>query len=133
MDIKLPTGAQLTVTESSFQDVDALMSALSDAGIGVPLANDLMGMDVTVLKDALLKAYKSDALKNAIFKCGERAMYENVKVTRALFDDPKLKDQARADYFLILWHIVEVNCAPFFVKIFSALRERLKTSPFSPQ
>lgn len=129
MDIVLPTGARLVVSEASYQDVDALMTALANAGIGVQLANDLLNMDVTILKDALLKSYASQALKDAIFKCAQRAVYENTKVTRGLFDDPKLKDKARADHFLILWEVVKVNCTPFFAQIFSVLKERLGTNP----
>ena len=69
----LPSGATLDVSESSFEDCDVLMSALASAGIGVQLAEDLTKLDVSVLKDALLKAYAAEDLKRAIFKCATRA------------------------------------------------------------
>ena len=130
MDFTLPTGSKLTVSESSYEDADALLKALLKCAKGIPLAKDPMSMDVSVLKDAFIEAATSPEVDQAIFKCAERAMYENVKVTKAIFDDPKIKDKARADRFLIQWHVIEVNCGPFFGKTFSVLRERLKTSPF---
>jgi hypothetical protein len=130
MDFVLPSGSKMTVSESSYEDANALLKALLKAAKGIPLAKDPMSMDVTVLKDALIEAATSSEVDAAIFKCAERAVYENVKVTKALFDDPKLKEAARADYFLIQWHVIEVNCGPFFGKTFSILRERLGTSPF---
>lgn len=130
MDFILPTGSKLTVSEASFPAADALLKALMRCAKGIPLGTDILKMDVTVLKDALIQAATSPEVDQAFFKCAERAVYENMKVTPALFDDPKLKDNARADYFLIQWYVIEVNCGPFFGKTFSILRERLKTSPY---
>lgn len=131
MDFTLPTGSKLSVSEASYADANALLKALLRSAKGIPLAQDVLSMDVTVLKDAFIEASTSEDVDRAIFKCAERAVYENARVTRDLFDDPKLKDKARADYFLILWHVIEVNCGPFFGTTFSVLRERLKTSPFT--
>ncbi len=130
MDFTLPSGATMIVSESAYADAIGLLKALMKTMKGVPLAADVMSLDVSVLKDALIEAGTSPEVDTALFKCAERAVYENVKVTHGLFDDPKLKDQARGDYFLILWHVIEVNCGPFFGKTFSLLRERLKTSPY---
>lgn len=130
MDFTLPTGSKLTVSEAAYVDANTLLKALLKSAKGIPLAADVLKMDVTVLKDAIIEASTSPEVDQAIFKCAERSMYENVKVTRDLFDDPKLKDKARADYFLILWHVIEVNCGPFFGTTFSVLSERLRTSPY---
>ncbi len=130
MDFTLPSGSKMTVSEAAYVDARSLLNALLKCIEGVPLATDPTKMDVTVLKDALIKGMTNQDVDEAVFKCAERAVYENVKVSRALFDDPKLKDAARADLFVILWHIVEVNCGPFFGKTFSVLIERLRTSPF---
>lgn len=130
MEFELPTGARLTVSEAAYADADALLKALARCAKGVPLPKNFLEADVTILKDVLVEAVVSDDVDRAIFKCAERAAYENVKVTKSLFDDPKLKDSARQDRFLIFWHVIEVNCGPFFGKTFSLLRERLKTSPY---
>jgi hypothetical protein len=133
MDFTLPTGSKLVVSEAAYADADALLKALVRCAKGIALPKNFLEADVTVLKEVLVEAITSDEVDQALFKCAERAVYENAKVTRALFDDPKLKDAARQDRFLIAWHIIEVNCGPFFGKTFSILRERLRTSPsFQP-
>ena len=119
----------MVVSESSYQDANALLKALTRCAKGLALPKNFLEADVTVLKDMLVEAVVSEEVDAALFKCAERAVYESVRVDKSIFDDPKLKDRARADYFVILWHIVEVNCGPFFGKAFSELRERLKTSP----
>jgi hypothetical protein len=133
MNYKLPSGANLVVSESSYQDANALLKALTRCAKGIPLPKNLMEADVTMLKDMLVEAVVSEEVDAALFKCAERAVYESVRVDKTIFDDPKLREKARSDYFLILWHIVEVNCGPFFGKAFSELRERLKTSQSAPE
>ncbi len=130
MEFTLPSGSKMVVSEASYVDANALLKALLKTAKGVQLAKNPLETDVTMLKEIVLEAATSDDVDRMIFKCAERAVYENVKVTRELFDDPKLKEKARGDYFLILWHVIEVNCGPFFGKTFSALKERLATSPF---
>ncbi len=132
MDYTLPSGAKMTVSEAAYVDADALLKALAKCAKGIPLPKNFLEADVTVLKDVLVEAIVSDEVDKALFKCGERAAYENMKVSVALFDDPKLKDSARQDRFMIFWHIIEVNCGPFFGKTFSILRERLRTNPSFP-
>ena len=132
MNFTLPSGGKLTVSESSYQDATALLKALTRCAKGLPLPKDFLEADITVMKDLLVEAMVSEEVDAAIFKCAERAVYDNVRVEKSLFDDPKLKENARADYFLILWHVVEVNCGPFFGKVFSELRDRLKTRPNTP-
>lgn len=130
MDFTLPTGAKLSISEADYRSADALLKSLIRCTKGVPLPKNFLEADVTILKDILVDAIVSDEVDQAIFKCGERAVYENAKVTKDLFDDPKLKDRARQDRFLIFWYLIEVNCGPFFAKTFSMLRERLATSPY---
>lgn len=130
MEFTLPTGAKLVVSEAAYVDSDALLKSLVRCAKGVPLPNDFLKADVTILKDILVDAITSDEVDKALFKCAERAMYENAKVTKDLFDDPKLRERARPDRFMIFWYVIEVNCGPFFGKTFSILKERLATSPF---
>jgi hypothetical protein len=133
MEFTLPTGSKLVVSEATYVDADALLKALAKCAKGIALPKNFLEADVTVLKDILVEAVVSPEVDAALFKCAERAAYENVKVTKAIFDDPKLKDAARRDRFLIAWHVIEVNCGPFFGAIFSELKERLRTSPsFQP-
>ncbi len=128
MDFTLQSGAKLVVSEAAFEDADALMNALLESNLGIELKADIMNQDVTALKDAVIKAKTSKAFDEAFWKCARKAVYENTPVAKGLFDDPKLGAQARKDYFLIVWHVVEVNLRPFFEQTFSALSGLLKTT-----
>ncbi len=128
-DFILGSGAKLHVTVSSFEDANALRKALLRTAKGVPLGADPMQMDLSVLKDVFIEAASSDEVERCLFKCMDRVSYQDVKVSRSLFDDPKLGEMARADLFEIYWKVIEVNCAPFFVKAFSAFKDRLASGP----
>ncbi len=107
--------------------------ALLQTAKGVPLGADPMQMDLTILKDVFIDAASSDTVERCLFKCMERVSYQDVKVTPALFDDVKLGEQSRGDLLEIYWKVIEVNCAPFFVKAFSVLKARLASGPAAPK
>lgn len=135
-DFTLASGAVVHVTTASFDDCNALTKAISRCAKGLPIG-DVMGMDLSVLKDYLVAAVASDDVERALFKCMERATYAMngsgpVRINKALFDDPQLGDAARQDYFEICAKVIEVDVAPFFVKAFSALKARM-TSVASSQ
>jgi hypothetical protein len=132
-DFILGSGARLHVTVAPFEDANALRKALLRTAKGIPLAADPLQMDVTVLKDVFIEAASSNDVEQCLFKCMERASYQDVKVTRGLFDDPKLGESARADLLEIYWKVIETNCAPFFVKAFSALKARMASVAAAPK
>lgn len=123
----LPTGAVLEVSVSSFSDASQLRKQLLAATRGVPLPSDLLNEDVTALKDLVVNAACSDAVEEAFFRCADKALYNGVRVSRELFDDPKIMEQARRDYYAIMLRVIEVNCEPFFEQLFSVLKTRLGT------
>ncbi len=125
--ITLTSGAKFQITPSSFELANALRKSLMRTVKGIPLGDNPLNQDLSVLKDVFLEAASSDDVERCLFACLERASYQDVKVTKNLFDDPKLGQQARSDLFEIFWKCIEVNLGPFFVKIFSVLSERLKT------
>ncbi len=132
-DFTLQSGAKLHVTPAPFADANALRKALLQTAKGVPLGADPMQMDLTILKDVFIDAASSDTVERCLFKCMERVSYQDVKVTPALFDDVKLGEQSRGDLLEIYWKVIEVNCAPFFVKAFSVLKARLASGPAAPK
>lgn len=132
MEFQLSSGAKLVVTPASFEDASALRNGIIRAAKGTPLPEDLQNMEMTDLKDFLISAVTSEEVDKAMFKCAERAVYENVRVSRGLFDDPKFQDRAREDYYEICWKIVEVNLSPFFKKTFSVLSKIRPTIPVAP-
>ncbi len=135
MNKTMPSGAQLSVSAAPFEDAMALQDGVLNACKGVPMPGsleDLMGMDATPLKDAILAAATSKELREALFTCAKHAIYDGkVKVDRALFDDPILGEKARGDYYTIAWELIVVNCGPFFVKTFSWLKTTTASNPAS--
>ena len=51
-----------------------------------------------------------------------------VRVTRSMFDDPKLRDQAREDYYQIGYRVGEVNLRPFVKALSSLLKDHVERS-----
>lgn len=131
-DYVLSSGARLHVTVAPFADANALVKALAKCAKGLPLGADPLKADVGVLKDMLVEALTSVEVEQGLKRCMERASYNDMKITTSIFDDPKVGQQARQDYYEICWKVIEVNCAPFFVKTFSALRARLASVTASP-
>lgn len=130
----LPSGAKLVVTGAPFVQALALNKALMKAAKGLPMAADPLQMDLSVLKDAILGAATSDEVEAILFTCMERALYNGSRVNRGLFDEPGAGEDARKDFYVIAWHVIEVNCGPFFVQTFSwlkALRPAPASSPAS--
>lgn len=138
MDFILESGAKLTVTESAFEDAidlnDALIQSLGD----IKLTDDMLNVEIdpanplgsftgasnlfSLLANKIKAVAASPVVRRCIFKCGERAAYENVRVNKDLFDDPKIGTQARKDFYAICMRIVEVNCRPFLENLLSLLK-----------
>jgi len=132
-DFDLGSGAKLHVTVADFQDAKALTKAIIKSTAGVKLADDIMSMDVTVLKDVLVNAATSDEVDRLLMRCMERATYDGTKITPALFDDTKIGEALRGDYVSICGHIIAVNCQPFFVQALSTLKTYLAKKQNSPK
>jgi len=144
MEIKLKSGAKLVITESAFDDAialnDAVINALGDIEITKEIAetefdveNPLLSLTkatgILNLVTNKIKTLASDVVvRMCIFKCAERSTYDNVRVTRDLFDDPKIGAAARKDFYAICAQIIEVNCRPFLESLLSLLKVRSQTN-----
>src|SRR5882724_578984 len=130
----LPSGAKLVVSPAPFADASALLKAILKAVQGLKLGKEIdidpanpgaIFKDPSVFLaviDKVLSVATSDEVETTLFKCFERSSYDGAKVTRALFDDPKLSEAAREDYFTMSAKVIEVNCKPFFKQTFSGLK-----------
>ncbi len=132
-DFVTASGARLHVSSATFVDANALRKALLRTAKGIPMSADPMAMDLSILKDVFIEAASSDEVERCLFKCMERASYQDVKILPNLFDDPTLGEQARGDLIEIYWKVIEVNCGPFFVKAFSVLKARMASGAASPK
>lgn len=132
-EIELQSGAKLNITTAPFSDANALLKALVKSAHGIKLAENPWETDLSGMKDALLNAVTSDEAEAALFRCFQRVSYDGQKITRDLLDDPKMGDKLRQDYYLVCWHVIDVNCRPFLGQAFSLLRERQKTQAAAPK
>lgn len=134
MEIKkvvLPSGAEFLVNEARFDDSDALTKALLKCAKGLPITKELFNMDVTMLRDPLIEAATSSEVSGFLFKCLNVCMYENMRVSKDLFDDPKVGSRIRRDYYPMAWEVIRVNCGPFFEQLtswFKTLRPTVASS-----
>lgn len=129
MEFKLGSGAVLVVTMASYDDADALQTALLNAAKGLKLSEDLMNQDVSDLLSPILNAATSKEVKAAMFKCFERVTYNGQKMGKALLDDPEIGEKVREDLYEIQMKTIEVNCGPFMKRAFSLFTAYLKKKP----
>lgn len=104
-EFTLKSGAHLQITIASFELAIALVEAVKKVSKGEDPEHDITGV---VIANA--------EVRKALFVVCDTVLYETVRVTPALFDDPKLGEKARGDYFEICARVIEVNTKPFFLK-----------------
>ena len=137
-EFTLPSGASLQVEPADFPDSFDLFKGICASAKGLQMPESVLkatvGPDIgksiaqnvevfRLLLDKFADIVNSPAVKDAVFRCAKKAIYNRTNpVTLSLFDDPQLRDQARQDFLMICFHITEVNCQPFLAPIFSRLR-----------
>ena len=145
----LDSGARMVVTVAPFAQAKGLLNVLlreikggAIGGLDVGSIKDVKGLGdlmgrpelLQAIVDGLMSVASSPAVDAAVFECGERAVYENVKVSPRLFDDVTVGAQARQDAFAIYAKIIEVNVGPFFGRLFSGLKAAsLRATDASPK
>ncbi len=116
MDFTLKSGAKLHVSTAPFEAAVGLVETIKRVSFGI---------DPSVSVDDLVLAHPD--VRKALYPCFESAVYETMRVTPELFDDPKLGKRARGDYFEICSRVIEVNTKDFFLKTSTT-----STEPSSP-
>jgi hypothetical protein len=126
------------VTVCPFVDANALLKAILKAAKGISISPEEMKTEINVqavsdnpgllgkIIDKVVGVAVSQEVEDALFKCFQRATYEDIRITRELFDDPKIGEKAREDYFKMCVNVISVNCQPFFKQAFSALKASAK-------
>lgn len=139
MDVVLSSGAKLSITMASFEDVMELKSAIGAAIGKVELTPEVWNADMSVggimgspvilssIMDKIRLLVISKDVRLALFKCFQRVTYNDVRITPTLFDDPTTGEAMRRDYFTICSKVIELNLKPFFEQTFSALQGLAKT------
>ena len=145
MEVTLQSGAKLVVTPADFQDADALRKAVLRAVRGIQLNPTILDAEMnlqslianpnlaTVFIDRILSVATAEDVEDCIFRCGVKAAYLNQPFSRALFDDPKVGQQAREDFHEICVQILKANLTPFFKQTFSVLKTFTATPAAAPK
>ena len=130
-NIPLSSGATLGFQLARFNDGMNLFNATFKELVGVPfgaqgssldIANFLK-MDISELKDVVIKVATSDKVQEAIWKCMESCTYQSfndsvgLKITKNTFES----EDARADFLLVVWEVATLNLVPFFKNLGSLL------------
>lgn len=112
-EFKLKSGNTLAVSVAAFEDGNALRKAVTRCMAKA-------GLDGFESETSVQQLLCDDEVERLMFLCAKAAIYSGAKVDRGLFDDPKLAQQARGDYFEIVARVLGVNLNPFFQTASSA-------------
>lgn len=125
--MKLPSGAELRITLAPFSDSKALYQAFLEEIKGLKVESSTE-IDTNFIKDIFCVGLASKKLEVALWKCMERALYNNLKITEATFEPV----EARQDYMLVCFEVAKENIAPFtktLMPLFNQAKEILGKSP----
>ena len=137
-EIKLKnSGKTLIINTASVQEAKMLKNVLFSEIKKFPLGVKLLGntesifdkqVDFTAvldfIKDVLISIDTSEEAESVIFDCLKHCVYDKVhKVTPDLFD---VVEEAREDYYEIIFSCVEENLKPFIKGLISELSTRLQ-------
>jgi hypothetical protein len=110
---------KLQITKATFDDAFDLQDAISRAVKGNRL-NVPEGMesdiDVSSFLDAALSTISSRDVRDCLFRCAERALYDNQKINKDFFE----KEDNRELYYPIMIEIVKENVGPFITGLLSS-------------
>jgi len=141
-EFSLPSGATLLVSMASFANAkalhDALCRELRGKGMGdvdvIELSKALSSKDPNGLNwvaDKIMGIVSSKEIESAFFACAEKALYRHdgqeassAQVTKRMFDEPTIAEQARSDFYHVFMRVAEVNLRPFIKALSSALKAR---------
>lgn len=118
--IKLKSGAMLEITPTSFKNAKGLLNAIANEFKKINIDIDKLDMKqelnsgvINSFKSIILEIITSENIENELNKCFETCLYNNYKINEDLFDDVKLGEDARADYYFICWEVARTNLLPF--------------------
>lgn len=118
----LKSGTILQITTAPFEAAVALVEAVRKATKGED-PNAEVGDAVVMNPD----------VRKAIYGVFDTALYGTIRLSPAIFDDLKVGDQARGDYFEICARLIEANCKPFFLMTSSVSTSEPSKSTESPK
>ncbi len=85
--------------------------------------------EVDTLKNLLMQLGGSPRLEGVIFDCLISCTYNGVKITKDTFEP----EDARADFYPLVWEVLKLNLRPFFKSLVSTLSSPTPPSGAAPR
>lgn len=112
--ITLPSGLELQITPAPFADAKELYQAFLEELKQMKL-DGATNIDHNFIKDLFCVGFSSKKIEDKIWKCLNRCTYDKSKITLDTFES----EQARSDYFDILFEVAKVNVMPFTKNLYA--------------
>jgi hypothetical protein len=110
---------KLEITVASFDEAtdlqDAIARALKGNKIDIPDSID-KELNISSLIDAALSVLADKEIREKLFVCAERALYDRNKVNKDFFEE----EENRSLYQPIMIEIIKKNVGPFFKNLLSS-------------
>lgn len=106
--IKLPSGAELKITLSPFVISRDLYQAMLEELKVIKLDMEA-DVDGNFFKDIFCAGFSSKRVEKCIWKCMEKALYNDLRITEDTFES----EAARDDYFAVMFEVAKANVMPF--------------------
>lgn len=111
-EITLPSGAILKILVTPFAESKALYQAILEELKKVPMEKDTSM--VALVKELAWIGFGSKKVEDALWKCFERCLYNNLKIDKDTFEP----EAARQDYSMVCVEVIQNNILPFSKSLF---------------
>ena len=120
----LDSGAVLDLTLAPFEAGHKLLKAVMREIEQVNVSKEALSGEMNegalnTIKSLLARLIYSDAVEAALWPCMDRALYNNKRISKDLFED----EAARADYLPVVKEVLLFNLSPFTKNLTSLLSE----------
>jgi len=117
-DLKLPSGAVLSLTHTPFAESKALYQAILDEARGINFEINTEKMDINI-KDLVCAGFASVKIEKALWVCMHRCLYNGQKITEDTFEPV----ESRGDYISVCIEVAKHNILPFMKSLSLALSQ----------
>jgi hypothetical protein len=113
-EVKLPSGAILSIGLAPFKDGRALYQAVFDEMKFLKL-DPSVEIDANFYKDLFCMVTSSKKIEVALWKCMEKSLYNRNRITEDTFEP----EGARDDYMTLCYEIAKENIFPFAKSLYA--------------
>lgn len=120
MEFTTKSNVKVVLNPSSLNKAFKLKALVEKAILknGIKIS-DILSQDQITVEELFNLAMIIDSdvdVFDACFECMEKSIYNDVKITKAVFED----ESARADLYEVLFYCLKVNVYPFFRNLLSS-------------